>query len=332
MKDIPLNLQTLYADLLQNAAANGRPASISPRNIGGVEHIYALEKDGVTRRQRYIGPESDPKTKAKVERIRHAASRARAGRSAVAALKAARIPAPPLYVGRLLEVLSNAGLFERGVVLIGTAAYQLYPCVVGKILAAGALQTNDADLLIAGLVAPKIESSEPLERILKRADPTFAANMTHNDKWPKNFIASNTFQVDVLTARGRSDKPVVIPSLQCSAIPLRFMEYLTAASIEVVALYGSGVLVKVPAPARYAVHKLLVMAERPAHSRKAPKDEQQARELFESLTGTPDIEDAIDDARRRGPKWRKLVDAGLKKIGRGVDGERVTSAVAGPRT
>jgi hypothetical protein len=327
VKDIPLNLQTLYADLLQNAMVNGRPATISPRRIGGVQHIYALEKDGATRRQRYIGPESDPKTKA--ERLRHAASRARTSRSAVAALKAARIPAPPLYVGRLLEVLSNAGLFERGVVLIGTAAYQLYPCVVGKILAAGALQTNDADSLIAGLVAPKIESSEPLEQILKRADPTFAANMTQNDKWPKNFVASNTFQVDVLTARGRTDKPVVIPSLQCSATPLRFMEFLTAGSIEAVALYGSGVLVRVPEPARYAVHKLLVMAERPAHSRKAPKDEQQARELFEALDGTPDIiVDAIDDARRRGPKWRKLVDGGLKKIGRGLDGRRLSGSAA----
>ena len=323
MREIPLNLQTIYADLLQNAGAGVRGASISKRMIDGKSHLYAIEKDGAIRRQRYLGPADKEATLKEAQRLRDGAKRMRAMRSAVAALKSARTPAPSLYLGRLLEVLANAGLFEKNVVLIGAAAYQLYPCVVGRYLSEAALKTNDADLLIARIVVPQLNEGEPLEATLKRADPTFAANMSPSDKLPKNFIASNTFQVDVLTERGREGKRLLIKGLQCSAMPLRYMEYLTRGSIEVVALYGAGVMVRVPDPARYAVHKLMIMSERSAYSRKAGKDEQQAREIFDALDGTTELADAIADARGRGPKWRNAVDAGLKKIGRGVHGERL---------
>jgi hypothetical protein len=325
MREIPLNLLTLYADLLQSVAHGDRGASISERLIDGKRHLYAIEKDGAVRRQRYLGPADRDDIQEQARLLRHAAGRARAMRSTVSAIKAARIPAPELYTGRLLEVLANAGLFENGVVLIGTLAYQLFPCIVGRFLSAGALKTNDADLLIARIAAPKIAIGEPLEQILKRADASFAANMVQSDRLPKNFVASNTFQVDVVTHRGRSDRPVLIKGLQCAAIPLRYMEYLTENAIDAVALYGSGVLVRVPDPARYAVHKLIIMGERPAYSRKAGKDQEQARELFEALEDSDTLADAIADARARGPKWRKAVDAGLKKIGRGLDGERIAA-------
>jgi hypothetical protein len=320
MRKIPLNLLTLYADLQQSVFHDDRGASISERLIDGKRHLYAIEKDGSVRRQRYLGPADRQDVQEQARRLRNAAGRASVKRSTIAALKAARVPAPELYAARILEVLANARLFENGVVLVGTLAYQLYPCLVGHYLSAGALKTHDADLLVARIVAPKVAIGEPLEEILKRADPSFAANMSQSDRLPKNFVASSGFQVDVITTKGRSDRPVLVKGLHCSAIPLRYMEYLTETAIEAVALYGSGVLVRVPDPARYAVHKLIVMGDRPTHSRKAGKDQEQAQELFEALQETDQIADAIEDARSRGPKWRKAVDAGLKKIGCGLDG------------
>jgi hypothetical protein len=82
-----------------------------------------------------------------------------------------------------------------------------------------------------------------------------------------------------------------------------------------VALYGAGVRVKVPQPARYAVHKLIVASRRKFGEQKAAKDVLQARVLFEALEEV-DLQDAVEEARRRGPSWRKAVETGLNKLGR----------------
>jgi hypothetical protein len=63
------------------------------------------------------------------------------------------------------------------------------------------------------------------------------------------------------------------------------------------------------------VHKLIVAGRRKKGAQKAPKDVLQAKELFGSLEEA-DLDEAIDNARRRGPSWRKAVDAGLAKVGR----------------
>ena len=155
--------------------------------------------------------------------------------------------------------LPKAGLFERGVVLVGTAAFQLYPCVVGAYLSKAAIMTQDVDLSIARLAVPRMIGSEPLEVILRRSDPTFEAIMSRTDKLPRKFRSAKTkFEVDVVTTPGRSTEPVLLPTLGCSAEPLAFMDYLIEGAVNVVALYGAGVLVRVPMPERFAVHKLIV--------------------------------------------------------------------------
>ena len=314
MKQIPLNLMTLYADLVQRQDANALPAAtISRRLEGGKRRLYASIRDGVTRRQVYIGTEGDPEVAEKVAAYRRAAESTRDLRKTVTALKAAGVPAPEPATGRLLETLGKARLFERGMVLVGTVAFQTYPCLVGAYLSHGALLTQDADLAATRFAVPRLVQSEPLETILKRVDPTFTANWTIGDKWPKKFSSANGFQIELLTTRGRTDGPVAIKGLECAAHPLRFMEYLLEDSIEVVALYGAGVRVAVPQPARYAVHKLMISQLRPVHSAKRPKDLQQAREIISALrTREPElIEEAFEDARGRGRAWIKAVEAGL---------------------
>ena len=46
---------------------------------------------------------------------------------------------------------------------------------------------------------------------------------------------------------------MLLPTLGCSAEPLAFMDYLIEGAVNVVALYGAGVLVRVPMPERFAV-------------------------------------------------------------------------------
>jgi hypothetical protein len=88
---------------------------------------------------------------------------------------------------------------------------------------------------------------------------TFKAHKSRDDKPPKVFKTSHNFQVDLLTTFGRGrTSPILLKELGCSAQALPFMDYLAEESMEVVALYGSGVLVKVPTPLGYAIRKLLI--------------------------------------------------------------------------
>jgi hypothetical protein len=239
-------------------------------------------------------------------------------RATVSALKQARIPAPTLKLGRVLEVIANAGLFEQGVVLIGTAAFQTYACILGYHLRSTAVTTQDADLLVASFVGG--EERQDMEAILRRADATFKAKMQIDDRLPNVFKSDDNFSVDVLTKFGRGRKsPLLVEELGCSAEALPFMEYLAEESMDAVALYGTGVLVRVPPPVRYAVHKLLIAQERSGRFlSKKPKDLAQARDLLDIFleTDSDSLEDTLDAARNRGPKWKKSINASLQEIGR----------------
>ena len=316
MKPIALNLLTLYADLAQSMPDGVPAGTISRRLEGGRRRLYATIRDGVIKRQVYLGGVGDPAAEAKAEAHRRAAGDARNRRKIVSILKRSGIPAPDLETGRLLEVLANAGLFERAAVLIGTVAFQLYPLVVGAILPGGAGMTQDADLAVTRLAVPHLGAGVHLDEILRRADPSYVAIMKREDKLPKEFRSSRGFAVELLTTRGRVHAHLQIKELGCAAVPIRFMEYLIEDTIEVVALYGRGVKVRVPDPARYAVHKLIIGQQRRGKSTKADKDFWQARELIGVLRlRNPDaLDDAISDAEERGRTWKALVRNGLKLI------------------
>ena len=308
----------MYADLLQSLALTDvAHGSISIKTIRGKGYTYATTKDGVTRHQQFLGPANDAKTKLQEQQIRQAAEQAKARRLTVTALKTAHIPAPTLPLGRVLEVIANAGLFSKGVVLVGTAAYQTYPCLVGAYLPSSALMTNDADLLVSSFASS--EAPLDLEEILRRADPTFKAHMSSNDKLPKVFKSANSFQVDILTKFGRRRKsPVVIDQLKCSAEALAFMDYLSEESIDAAALYGTGILIRVPPPLRYAIHKLLIAQERRRSPAKRAKDLKQAGDLMDVFLKSDRqyFNESLEEACNRGPKWRKNILASLRELKR----------------
>ena len=94
------------------------------------------------------------------------------------------------------------------------------------------------------------------------------------------------------------------------------MEYLLDDPIRAPVLYQGGVLVNVPDPARFAVHKLVLVSRRGRDDReKSVKDLIQARTLIDLLAEDrpDDIAAAYEDARSRGPSWRAALDATLKR-------------------
>jgi hypothetical protein len=317
VRPIPLNLLTLYAGLLQNVAFADVPfGSVTKRRNSGQSYLYLTRKDGTVRQQLLLGRADDPHVQAQAESHLRAARLARERRTTISALKTARMPAPSLALGRVLEAVANAGLFQSGMILVGTAAYQTYACVVGHYLSSSAVTTEDADFLVVSFVGG---GEVDLASVLRRADPTFRAKMSQGDTLPKVFEADNSFQVELLTKFGRGRRtPVPFEGLGVSAVALPFMEYLAEESIEAVALYGAGVLVRVPPPLRYAAHKLLIAQERSNRSAiKKVKDLVQARELIDIgiATNRAEWEDVLSEVRGRGPKWRQNVNASLTEIG-----------------
>jgi hypothetical protein len=82
-------------------------------------------------------------------------------------------------------------------------------------------------------------------------------------------------------------------------------------------LHGAGVHVLVPAPQRYAVHKLIVAQQRPtAAAAKRDKDLQQAEGLLEffAVKRKSELQAAWQAAVERGPGWRKRISESLAVI------------------
>jgi hypothetical protein len=128
------------------------------------------------------------------------------------------------------------------------------------------------------------------------------------------------FQIDFLTTLGRAgSQPQRIELLSISAQPLKFLDYLVQAPTQTVLLDPAGhyAVVSVPAPARYAVHKLIVHGERNVRYRtKARKDLEQAAALFQYFAANDprSLLLAWQEARDRGPGWRERLDTGLAAL------------------
>jgi len=325
---------TLFADLLQQLQEATLPAgSVRTQKIKDKEYLKANTTIGVRRTTHYIGPADDPKAREKAAAIREEMERAKARRQTIGLLRRSGIPAPTTELGRVLEAIASAGLFRKGLVLVGTAAYQCYAPLVGAMLPSASMMTQDVDLATASL-ALSAQQSEPaideagdnasssLEDILRRADTTFTGLPGLEARsFPWRFRAASGLLVEVLVpVRSRTDtSPMPIPALKAAGHALQYLDWLIDSPSPAAALYGSGVFVRVPQPARYAVHKLVVAQLREAGSTKKQKDLSQASALIEALEQTDPfaLRDVLEDATRRGKRgWRQPIDRSLQQIGR----------------
>ena len=103
------------------------------------------------------------------------------------------------------------------------------------------------------------------------------------------------------------DAPYVHPQLNITLQPLPFMEY-SLEKFEQAVVFGNegSVLVNVPSPERYALHKLLVFGERSGSFRaKSSKDLAQAACLAVYLWDhrREALADALKDLLSRGKGW-----------------------------
>lgn len=323
VQPVPLSVLTLYADLVQQVETASRDeATVVATTVRGQRYLRLQRWVGTTRTIEHLGRADNPEVAARALGATAEMGRRAERRKLVAALRRL-IPGPMAKLGKVLDAFADAGLFERGAVLVGTAAFQCYSPVVGAALPAAALTTQDADLATADLALAGDNAEATMTTILHRADPTFASVPGLDGRaLPSRFRSRDGFLVDLLTPRlRRTDRdPMPLPHLGAGAVPMQQLDWLIAEPIKVVALHGSGIGIKVPQPARYAVHKLIVAQKRDAgQSAKRSKDLVQATALIDALRGTMPyaITDALEDARARGREgWARPIERSLAEIKR----------------
>jgi len=334
--ELPLSAQTAYAQLADVALGlalergiSHLHGSFSSKKVQGVAYWYFAYRDLDGRvRQLYVGPDN-----AAVNAI---IVRARQREThpdevlvplAKAAVALGCTPALPKHL-RAVRRLADYGFFQAGGVLVGTHAFIALGNVLGvKWLEGGA--TTDVDFAHAGRnlsVALPADLRVDVHAALASFEQGFIpmVQLAGGAGASYKLTGDPEFQIDFLTSLHRGEgEPVMIPNLNVGLQPLRFMEFSLEQVTQAVLMdrNGAAVTVSVPAPERYAVHKLLVVGERAGALRtKANKDLKQAAALFEHLllVRPGDLLDAWQDAVRRGPGWRRRALEGLTALRRAL--------------
>jgi hypothetical protein len=307
--------------------------SLIVKRVRTGEYVYAQGRvaDGSSR-QVYLGP-YDAEGRTLVERFFQARRETGSERSALditaKVLRAAGMPALDPVEWRVVNALAEAGVFRVGGVLAGTIAYRCIGNLLGVKMASASAVTADVDVAaktVPVAVIPEVASPQTaLERLKMGFSPMVEADPV---LFGARFQArQGEFKVEFLTPevprRPSKKRAPKIRQLGVPAVPLRFLDYLIEGTLPAVALGRRPVLVRVPEPARFAVHKLIVSQERQKRfSLKSQKDLEQSFDLQQALQmlDPESLAAAFEDACQRGPGWRRRVQKGREAMDRIVSG------------
>lgn len=324
--DLSLSAQTAYAELADQVLALEMQDSLGKlsgafhkRTLKGRAYWYFGYRDvDGSGRMIYVGPDN--------ERVRHLVDRYQAqkalqsvGPQANAAIALGCAGVLPKHF-RVIKRLAEYGFFRAGGMLIGTHAFVTYGNMLGvKWLDAN--RTLDVDFAHAGknlsLALPtnvRMDVREALESLEMGLLPIIRLNGKAGAQYRNPGDAE--LRIDFVTSTRRDTvEAVYVPEMNLALAPLKFMEYSLENPLQACVFSKDGAcMINVPAPERYAVHKLIVYGERPVNERtKARKDLHQAAALIQYLLEQGDEERlraAWEDAAARGKGWQKRLEQG----------------------
>jgi hypothetical protein len=228
-------------------------------------------------------------------------------------------PVPP-EMARIIHRLADSGVFQAGGMLVGSIAFHVLGPHYGVEWENASRTTQDIDL--AGetnvkIAFPDIKADVPA--VIESLKMGFFPVPRLSNKEPSTSYAirGKTLRIDILTPGKSTDlAPVFIRRLNAAAQPLNYLDYLLEDPVSAVMIHGNPCLVKVPQPARFALHKLIVSQERGATSAdKKRKDIDQASALLSMLREDRpgDIEAAKADLAKRGNTWLKKLAAACSR-------------------
>lgn len=327
-RELPAAAQTAYAELyelVQVAETARSPAfvtgTVAYKTIKGARYAYWAfkELDG-RKREYYLGP-AGPAIDA-IERARAAGAPAldAVARQAAAALAQGCTATPPKHF-RIVRRLSEYQFFRAGGLLVGTHAFLALGNLLGVAWGNGT-RTLDLDFAHAGpggkvSVALPANLRANAHDALTSLEHGFLPSLGGTKGMASLYVSEREpeLRVDFLTVPRRGHRNEVhAPDLGVSLSPLKFLDYLIERPGQAVLLdRADAVLVNLPDPARYGLHKLIVAHERGARHPKHGKDIAQALALIDwHLERAPHaLDDAWGDLAARGTGWVKRARASL---------------------
>ncbi len=327
--DLSPAAQTNFAELFEQARAaaldrsvRDLPGSFNKKTVKGREYWYWQVRDlqGVNR-QVYLGP--DDERLARLIRLQ-AEGRSRASDD-LAALASACVSLGCMTVipqhFTVINRMAEYGFFRAGGVLVGTHAFIAMANMLGVRWSSG-WRTSDVDVAHTG----KNVSLALAENA--RADMHDAITSLEMGLLPQQSLASGPaatyitarkdIRVDLLTTAGRQDEVYLYEPLNVRLQPLKFMEFSLEHTTQTALIAGEQVVVvNIPSPMRYALHKLVIMGEREeAFRTKIGKDAGQVAALVEYglLRAPAALKSAAEDLMARGPGWRSRAKEGLQHV------------------
>lgn len=201
-------------------------------------------------------------------------------------------------VAEILRVFAANNLFEEGVELIGSWCFHLYQKHLGA--PQFPLRTVDIDFLIPNPYRGK----EHKNFISELENLGFSYDF---DRYGSLYLWNADLKVEFLTPlKGKgTEHTIKIKPLGFNAIPLRFVDLLLNNPI---ILIDGGIKIKVPNPANFCLHKLIV-ASRRGKIEKSQKDFQQAIHTS-VIADSQQIKKLFDSLPN---KWQSTIVKGLEK-------------------
>lgn len=339
MERMPLEIQTLYAELLERLTGldAGRsighvPGSFVTKTIKGDTYYYFQYSDpGGIKRQVYIGR--------KDRFLDEVIKQYREGRQIFSEeeigihrlcnlLRAGGAMLTDPASARVLKALSDGGVFHLGGVLVGTHAFMVLGNLLGVRWRGGLLRTQDIDIAAEATVSiaiPDIRADIP--GVLEGLKMGFLPIPQLDPRKPSTSfkVRGKGLRVDLITPlRGkRTQGPIGIPRLNAVAQPLPFLDFLITRPVRGAIIDGGGILVNIPDPTRMAFHKLIISGERVAimHTKRA-KDLRQGAQIFSILIEERpgDIQMVWEEIQLRGKGWVRRVKQGISGLSK-IDSE-----------
>lgn len=332
MERLSTQVQTAYAELLEQLVALDAQRTIGHssgsfvlKTLKGQEYCYFQHALPGRIVQTYVGRRSAALDRV-VERFkagRHLASHERQGTARLCALirsgGALTIDGPS---ARVLQALADAAVFHLGGVLVGTHAFIALGNLLGVRWRGGGVRTDDIDL--AGdrrlaVAVPALNADVP--KVLESLEMGFFPVPGLSARLPSTLfkVRGQALRVDLLTPQiGSRTSPVPIARFNAAAQPLPYLAYLLEEAQQAAVIAGGGILVNVPSPARFALHKLIVARSRTATQQtKRGKDLDQAAQIIEVLAQDRpgDLAAAWDVIRSR-TSLLKAAQAGVEALTR----------------
>lgn len=323
LSSIAMSAYTDLVRLLKDDALSGIEGKPTLKPRGDKAYWYAVRRVGSEMRFSYIG-EDNSETRARIDRIeslRATAEERKAERSRlVRLLRAEGMTPTDRATGSILSAMATAGTFRLGGTIVGTNAFRLYEGELGIRLPLGGMaNTGDIDIAqfqkLSIALDDQVSPGLPETFSVLRFEPLPGLDSGRTWRWMQGGSGQ---LVEFLTPAFGEETIRELPALGVHAQALNYLNFLIAEPIQAAAIYRSGILVQVPRPERYAVHKLIIADRRRdgAGSLKATKDREQAAFLIAAMAEDrpDDLSRAYETALNAGPRWREHIANTLKRM------------------